>query len=136
MKNRMALSVIYIITGIVIILTPVVFFPVCSGEMKMACNYTASVEIGVGALIVLSGAVSLLFPSKGVRAGISIGTAALGILTVLLPALLTGVCKSSEMGCHAATYPMLVILGAALTVTAVINAVYLLKKGDRMQDEK
>ncbi len=128
MKNRITFFIIYILIGILLILTPTVIFPVCEGKMKMGCNYTAYAELGTGAFIIVLGIISVFFVSDKVRAGISISESAAGILAILFPTVLTGVCKSSEMRCHMATLPMLVIVGVILTLAALINVVYLLKK--------
>ena len=57
MKNRVIVSTIYILIGILICLIPTYLYPVCNGEMKMACYYTKQAEIGLGILITLLGIV-------------------------------------------------------------------------------
>lgn len=127
MKNKASISILHILLGFLILLTPTVIFPVCSGEMKMNCDYTGQAEIGLGVLIVLLGAISLILPEK-VRAGINIAISGIGILTILFPVKLIGVCRNNIMTCNTATRPMLVVTGGVVFFVSVINAVYLLKK--------
>lgn len=127
MKNKVSISIIYILLGVLIALAPTIIFPVCSGEMKMSCAYTEKAEIGLGVLIAVLGGISF-FLSEKVRAGISIAVAGIGILSVLIPTVLIGVCGSSMMKCNVATRPLLVVLGVLTILVAVINTVYLLKK--------
>lgn len=126
MKNKISISIIFVILGILIILAPTVIFPVCDAEMKMRCLYTKQAEIGIGALIAVLGAVTF-FLSEQVRAGISIAIAGIGVLEIAIPTTLIGVCGSDMMACNAATRPLLVVLGVLTILVSVINSVYLLK---------
>lgn len=126
MKNKISISIIFVILGILIILAPTVIFPVCDAEMKMRCLYTKQAEIGIGALIAVLGAVTF-FLSEQVRAGISISIAGIGVLEIAIPTVLIGVCGSDMMACNAATRPLLVVLGVLTILVSVINSVYLLK---------
>lgn len=126
-KNKVGISIVYVILGVLIFLTPTVIFPVCQEEIKMNCTYTGRVEIGLGILVVLLGVISLFFSEK-VRAGISMAISGIGILAIVFPVKLIGVCGSNRMKCNTATRPMLVVLGVLVILASVINAVYLLKK--------
>lgn len=126
MKNKISISIIFVILGILIILAPTVIFPVCDAEMKMRCLYTKQAEIGIGALIAVLGAVTF-FLSEQVRAGISIAIAGIGVFEIAIPTTLIGVCGSDMMACNAATRPLLVVLGVLTILVSVINSVYLLK---------
>ncbi len=130
MKNKVVASVTYIVIGIFIIIGLKYFFPVCSGEMRMRCNYTADVEIGIGILIALLGIVSLFITSSKVRLGISIAQIIIGILIILIPTFLIGVCKSKEMLCHMAALPFLIFIGFVTIMTSTVKFVYLFKKGE------
>ncbi len=126
MKNKISISIIFVILGILIILAPTVIFPVCDAEMKMRCLYTKQAEIGIGALIAVLGAVTF-FLSEQVRAGISIAIAGIGVLEIAIPTVLIGVCGSDMMACNNATRPLLVVLGVLTILVSVVNSVYLLK---------
>ncbi len=126
MKNKISISIIFVILGILIILAPTVIFPVCPADMKMRCQYTKQAEIGIGILIAVLGAASFFFTEK-VRAGISIAVAGIGALAIAIPTTLIGVCGSDMMACNNATRPLLVVLGVLTILVSVINSVYLLK---------
>ena len=52
-----------------------------------------------------------------------------GVLVILIPTVVIGVCGSADMPCHSGTKPALIIAGALIIVTALINAVsYIVSK--------
>lgn len=137
MKNRVALSLIYLVAGLLVILIPTVLLPVCgASEKKMACHYTKQAEIGVGAIIIFSGIAVLVLGNELIRAGISLYQAAVAVLVVLLPAKLTGLCKMSEMSCRAKTYPGLIVIGVLLFVVSVAEFIYLFVKNGKDNHDK
>lgn len=127
--NRIITSLLYILGGLLVILTPTVLFPICQSEMKMACYFTKQAEIGVGALILALGIVSVLFADKKARLGISIAQFFNGVLVLLLPLKLTGLCKMSDMACRAKTLPALIVISVLILVLAGANSAFLLVTG-------
>lgn len=139
MKKNIILGSILIILGLLIAVGPQTIFPVCGAKAnteksqsmsenmnmssegnngatamspkKMACNYTAKAEIGAGVLIAVFGILFLVLKEDKTKLGIGIASALQGILVILYPTVLTGVCGSVHMGCNAVTRPALVILG-------------------------
>ena len=85
MKNRVIVSTIYILIGILICLIPTYLYPVCNGEMKMACYYTKQAEIGLGILITLLGIVFIAAKNENIRIGISISQLLVALLVFLYP---------------------------------------------------
>jgi len=131
MKNRLFTGILFLIFGLLIAIGPQTIFPVCeAGNMPMKCFYTAKAEIGAGGLIAVLGVLSLIFSNKKIRAGISLATTLGGILTVLIPTALIGVCGGKHMTCSTLTLPALSVLGVVTAVSAAINAVYLIKSKD------
>jgi len=63
-----------------------------------------------------------LFVAEATRAGLDIANAVLGVLVILVPTVLIGVCKGAMMHCHMVTLPTLVVLGVLTTVFSVIAA--------------
>ena len=126
MKNKIAISIVFIILGVLILLAPTVIFPVCPADMKMRCQYTKQAELGIGILITVLGIVSFFFTEK-IRAGISIAIAGIGALAIAIPTTLIGVCGSDMMTCNSATRPLLVVLGVLTILVSVVNTFYLLK---------
>ena len=64
------------------------------------------------------------FAPSRVRVGLDLANAVLGVLVVLVPTMLVGVCRGSMMHCHMVTMPTLIVLGVLLAVLAAV-AVYL-----------
>ena len=126
MKNKVIVSIIFVILGVLILLAPTVIFPVCPADMKMRCQYTKQAEIGIGILITVLGIVTFFF-SEQIRAGISLAIAGIGALAIAVPTSLIGVCGNNMMTCNSATRPLLVVLGVLTIIVSVVNSVYLLK---------
>ena len=129
MKNRVIVSVGYIVIGILLVLIPTLIFPVCNAsEMKMSCYYTKQVEVGLGLFVVFLGILSILWKDKKVRIGISLAQIGVAILVFLYPSTLIGLCKMSEMACRIQTFPALLVIAIVLGVVSIANVLYLGKK--------
>lgn len=129
MKNRIISSVSYIILGALLILTPTVLFPTCSIEkMKMACYYTGRAEIGLGVLIVALGIVVIALAKQTIRVGISIAQIGIGILALLYPIKLIGLCGMSEMDCRIQTFPAIIVISILLMIVSALNVWYIARK--------
>lgn len=77
----------------------------------MPCGYTARAELGVGALVLLTaGAVAFSRSSETKRLAGIFG-AALGILAILYPAYIIGMCALADHTCRTMAQPTLLILG-------------------------
>lgn len=126
MKNRVIVSIIYIVLGILLVLVPTVLFPTCDAtEMKMACYYTKQAEVGLGVLVAVLGIVALLSKNVDVRRGLSIAVLGIAGLVVAYPLYLTGLCKMSDMMCRLRTLPALILISVVIGVVAIINFLYL-----------
>ena len=116
MPRKLFAAISQIVLGALIVIAPQTFAP-------MACRYTARVALGLGVVIALLAIIGFFAPSR-VRAGLDIANAVLGVLVVLVPTMLVGVCRGSMMHCHMVTMPTLIVLGVLLAVLAAV-AVYL-----------
>lgn len=130
MKLRAIISIPIIIIGVLIAFGPQTIFPVCSpeGDMIMKCFWTARAALGTGLAITVLGLLGLIIPNLNVLAGLELGVLLNGVLVILYPTALIGVCTSAEMHCHSLTQPALVILGAILIVWTAVTAIYLFRK--------
>ncbi len=116
------IGALLVLLGIVIILTPWIIFPVCEqygsyamlqsgGKIPMPCGWTARAESGIGALIAIGGGLLIFRSTPETRQAVGIYTLAMGILVILFPTFLTGMCKMAEHPCRTLTLPALEILG-------------------------
>ena len=116
------LGALLVLLGIVIILTPWIIFPVCEhygsyltttsgAQLPMPCGWTARAESGIGALIVVAGALLIARSTPETRQAVGVFSIALGALVVLIPTVLIGMCKVAEHPCRVLTLPALEILG-------------------------
>ena len=129
MKNKVSISIVYILIGVLLILIPTQLLPVCSSnEMRMACYYTKQAEIGLGIFVLLNAAILILTNNSLIRLGISISQFISSLLVILYPAKLIGLCKMSEMQCSLKTYPALIITGVILAAISVGNIIYIWRK--------
>lgn len=128
MKNRTIFAIVFVLLGLLIILSPTVLFPVCGAhEMKMSCFYTKQAEIGVGAVVTALGVIYFLLKNKDIRIGLSIAQILNAALVLALPLKLTGLCKMSEMSCRVKTLPALIVLSVLLGVVALADIFFLSK---------
>ncbi len=126
MKNRISISILFILSGLLVVLIPTVLFPVCSAEkMKMACFFTKKAEIGLGVVIAAIGALYFFFKNEGVRLGLSLTQILLSALILLYPTKLIGICKSTDMACRVKTLPALIVVTVLLGVVSIGNSLYL-----------
>lgn len=129
MKNRVLSSAVYIVLGILLVLTPTVLLPTCNSEsMKMACYYTGRAEIGLGILIIILGGILFVFSKEEIREGISIAQIGIGVLILLYPTKIIGLCGMSDMDCRVQTFPALIVISVILIVVSVVNILYITRK--------
>ena len=113
MNKKLFAAIAQFVLGVLIAVAPRTFAHVCEvTDMPMACHYTAQ------ALLAIIG----LFVAEATRAGLDIANAVLGVLVILVPTVLIGVCKGAMMHCHMVTLPTLIVLGVLTTVFSVIAA--------------
>jgi vacuolar-type H+-ATPase subunit I/STV1 len=91
-------------------------------NIPMKCLWTARAEIGLGILLLAVGV--LLFISRKLETirSLSILALILGILIILLPTVLIGVCGNPEMPCAAVMKPTLLLIGIITGVLGIATA--------------
>ncbi len=137
MNKKWLIGVGYIVFGMVIILLPRVFFPVCGlendpfylGEFSMhhGCHATLNAVSLLGALTVLIGIVSVLFPKRKVLISAFVLSIAISVFIILFPIKITGICKMATMPCRMGTLPGLVVAGIVLGTVSVFGFVKQMK---------
>lgn len=119
-----------VLLGIVIALTSWFIFPVCEmhglytetktgTRLPMPCGYTARAETGMGAIIIVAGALLMARGSRETRQAVGVFSVATGLLVILFPTLLIGMCKLADHPCRQLTLPGLEVLGAVVIVIGV-----------------
>jgi hypothetical protein len=135
MKKRLTFGGIFVLLGLLIAFGPFYLFRVCDvngisdlfGGGMMHCNHTANWEFVVGLAIVVLAILSIIINVKGVQIALYTLTLISGILALLLPTTLTGVCADPHMHCHAITLPALIILSAIVIVLSVAQLLFAFK---------
>jgi uncharacterized membrane protein YczE len=118
-------ALILIILGILMVVSPWTFAPVCEVEgmyaqlasgktLPMPCGWTARAEIGMGVLAILAGILLNFSQSFETKRVIGLIGVALGILTILFPLYITKMCALADHPCNLLTKPVLVLLGFAV----------------------
>ena len=122
-----AIAIVLLVLAVVLMVVPSFLTCASSGRaiqlpsgksIPMKCLWTARAEIGLGILLLAVGV--LLFISRKLETirSLSILALILGILIILLPTVLIGVCGNPEMPCAAVMKPTLLLIGI---VTGVLG---------------
>ena len=97
MKNKYVVGALLLVLGLLIAIGPQKIFPVCefNPEKAMKCHWMGRAEIGVGAVVALIGVLQMVMDHAKVRMGLSMAAVPMGLLTLLLPTKLIGVCRTA-----------------------------------------
>ena len=129
-KTRLT-GIVIAFLGLLTALIPTVIFKVCEAMdgKFMKCHWTSQTEVAVGIATLVLGVLIVLSKEKAAGAAYAVASAINGVLVILIPTVVIGVCGSADMPCHSGTKPALIIAGALIIVTALINAVsYIVSK--------
>lgn len=113
--------------GALVALTPFHLFPVCPGRVPtvmggvvpMKCHWMGRAVLGDAALTLTAGLVLFFCRQPAARLAVAVLLAVTGLLIVLTPSMLIGVCAVETMPCRMGTAPALYLLGGLLTLTAL-----------------
>jgi hypothetical protein len=132
-KNRLITGVPFIILGLLIAIGPQTLFKVCAHTEKiMKCYWTSRAEIGIGALILISGILIIASKSREARISVSILTLFTSIFAILVPAVLIGGCGMDTMACRSTTFPALYVLNSISIIISILNVIYLSKVSEKV----
>jgi len=145
MKNtftRFISGSLFIILGLLTAVGPQIIFQPCldgiqlcvNGApsnmfMPMKCYWSGMAEIGPGAAIALLGVLLLCFRQSQARLGIIFAQVLLGVMVIMFPTCLIGICASKTHDCHILFYPMMMVLGSLVIALSVINGLFIFRKG-------
>lgn len=123
-KNKIS-GIVIALLGLLTALIPTVIFKVCEAmEGKfMKCHWTAQVEVALGIAVIVLGVLVIIAKEKAASAAFAVASAINGVLVILIPTVVIGVCGSADMPCNSGTKPALIIAGALIIVAALVNAI-------------
>jgi hypothetical protein len=130
MKKSFIFSVVMIVLGILIALSPQFLFKVCtvhSGAFPL-CHWSARAELGIGMLIAALGICLIIFNNKKTQLGLYIGIFFTSIISLSIPHALIGGCKASTMACHRVAFPAITIISVIALLFSAFLVVCLEKK--------
>lgn len=121
------IGILLVLLGVVIALSGWYIFPVCEMhglftetktgvKLPMPCGYTARAETGIGALIVVAGGLLLARNTRETRQAVGVFSLACGVLVILFPTVIIGMCRLADHPCRELTLPALEILGIAVII--------------------
>jgi len=127
MDKTSVAGIIMMILGALLIFGPWFLFPVCETEgmwikpgIPMPCGYTARAEIVLGALVVIVGALLLWVKSRETRIVLGVMGVAMGVLSILVPVQIDGVCANQTHPCVLETRPALIVIGAVVILVSLL----------------
>jgi hypothetical protein len=89
---------------------------------KMKCLWTARAEIGVAVPLFAIGGLLLVSRRKETRRALAVPSALLGVIAMLLPTALIGVCAASGAICRTSLRPSALIAGGVTVVASLALA--------------
>ena len=129
-KNKIT-GIVIALLGLLTALIPTVIFKVCAAMdgKFMKCHWTSQVEVALGIAVLALGLLIVLAKENAASSAYAVASAINGVMVILIPTAVIGVCGSADMPCHSGTKPALIIAGALIIVVALINTIsYLASK--------
>ena len=124
--NGVLLIVLALVIGIVPVLTDCLAHgkSLTTAEGKvvpMKCHWTAIAEIGVAIPLGLAGVLNITSKRKETMQALSGFGGTLGILALLFPTVLIGVCANAMMPCNMVEKPVLLMSGILVVAISAFN---------------
>ena len=122
------IGILLIVSGLVAIFVPSFYTCAARGKaiqlpngesIPMKCLWTARTEIGLGVLLLAVGVFLFISRKLESRRFLSLFALILGILVILVPTALIGVCANPDMLCAALMKPILLLIGAVSGVLGI-----------------
>lgn len=129
-KNKIT-GIVIALLGLLTALIPTVIFKVCAAMdgKFMKCHWTSQVDVALGIAVLVLGLLIVLAKENAASSAYAVASAINGVLVILIPTVVIGVCGSADMPCHSGTKPALIIAGSLIVVVALINTIsYLVSK--------
>lgn len=126
MNKTKITGIIIAVLGLLTALIPTYIFKVCEAMdgKFMKCHWTSQTEVALGIITIVLGLFIVISKEKAAASAYSVASAVNGVLVILIPSLVIGVCGSADMPCNSGTRPALIIAGSLIVLISVINAVF------------
>ena len=98
--------------------------------VPMKCHWTAIAEIAMAVPLAGVGAVTAVSKRKESRRILAGLGAVLGILVILLPTALIGVCASADMLCNSVMKPTLILSGILIVAISIVSLIMSERQGE------
>jgi hypothetical protein len=133
--KQLIVSTITAVLSVLLIVGPMYIFPVCEyskgmmievkhgGFVPMKCTYTAKAEIAMAAIALTIAVLLILARTSESRRLLNVVLLAVGILVIVIPLWLIGVCGGPMMPCRIGTLPFLELIGGLIIAVSVYNLV-------------
>jgi hypothetical protein len=134
------IAVVILILALVVILVPQ--FTNCTADgrtltlqngktVAMKCTWSAKAELALGIPLLALGVLMAISRRKETIRSLSILAGVIGVLVILIPSSLIGVCASADMDCNSIMKPTMIVCGI-LIILASLAALVL---NERKRDE-
>lgn len=88
--------------------------------VAMKCTWSAKAELALGIPLLAVGVLMLVSRRKETIRAMSILGLVLGVLVILIPTSLIGVCASADMDCNAIMKPTMIVSGIILILVSAV----------------
>jgi hypothetical protein len=99
-------------------------------EVSMKCHWSGLAEIATGVPLIAVGIMMILTRRKSNIYMLGVIGIIMGILTILFPSNIIGVCQTPTMLCNTAMRPALVVLGAVAIAASAVSMLWARKSGE------
>ncbi|MGZ3558513.1 MAG: DUF4418 family protein [Thermodesulfobacteriota bacterium] len=122
------IAILLIVSGIATIFIPPLYSCAAHGKsiqlpsgksVQMKCVWTARAEIGLGILMLAVGVFLFISRKLESRRFLSLFAIILGILIILFPTALIGICANPDMSCVMLMKPILLVIGSVAGVLGI-----------------
>ena len=90
----------------------------------MACYYSSRAVAGLGGAGIVLGILRLIIKKDGFALGISAAQLVIGVLAILFPLRLTGLCAMHNMQCHIQTFPSILVVSILLILLSGLDFLF------------
>lgn len=102
-------------------------------KVPMKCHWTARAELVVGIPLFATGAMLFFSQRKETKLVLGILGLILGVLVILLPTGLIGVCMNAEMLCNSVMKPFLILMGSLVIAVSLAITAFSIARGKNDQ---